>query len=1451
MLDANGSVWNVGYNGNGQFGVNNYTTYYLPQQMKTEDGSGILQNIKKVSAGATHTIVLSDDGTAYATGYNGYGQLGIGDTTTKILPTKMIDTEGNVVTRIKDIEANGYSSMISVKPTTTTDTTGNQTTTAGIYIAGYNNYGQLYTKNAVSRTNLTKVQEDKNIITMASTKNPSYQTSAIADDLGLVYTVGYNGNGEMGDDSTSTTTEPTSISDASLKVNTRKIQLNLDTNNITKQIEANTDLGFNILFDQVTNEQISYKTQDDNIATVNNTGLVTGKKYGTTKIEVTTNKLPNTVLVEVEVLRKDDITMPKTVSGQDFTVALKSDGTVWTWGYNGYGQLGLGDKSNRYKPTQINITDVVDIAAGNNHVLLVTKDGKVYSYGTNSYGQLGRDGNTLLPEEIPNLENIEKVAASNYHSMALGKDGSVYTWGYNGNGQLGNGTTISNSIPSKIRLTNITKIEAGEQTSTAIDGDGNLYAWGYNGYGQLGNGTTTNIYLPRKVLSLDNIVDVAVENGTIVAVNKQGEVYASGYNGYGNLGNNTTQDSTKFEKVIEKIDTTTTDTETTETPTYLTGVKSVTAGLNYVIATKEDGTAITWGINSYAQSSNGTTTNNLLPVALKYSQDQDKIDKIISISAGDGTTVVAREDGKVWTIGKNNYGQLGDSSVSSKKEFVCISKPILLFEETPIRIKGIGNTKNAQVNMSQGFNLLYNKVDNTDFTYEIKNTKVATVDKTTGKITSVKKGKTSLTVTDKISGQTTSADVYVLGADDITFPQILSNNYATLTLKSNGEIWSYGYNGYGQLGTGDTSNKILPTYTGTTNIVQIGLGTTHAIAVDTDGHVWTWGYNNYGQLGNGTTSGTTLQKQQVKSPDGKGVLENIVSVAAGDSYSVALDKNGNVYTWGYNGYGNLGLGNTDYRTLPVKVDNLQGIIKIAAGNVSTFAIDNNNHLWAAGYNGYGNLGDGTTGDKTQFTKLQTIENVAEVSVSPTNSTIALLLDGTVWGFGHNANNQLTNVGGAIPQQLQGPDGALKDITSIGTGYYTGYAITSEEKVVAWGLDNYSQLASTETGTTKETPVYMKDKDGNDFTDAMIVSGGIYNTELAKNDGTVWSIGYNGYGELGDGSSTSKAKIETISTQYVKLQEREATLKLSNPNYQINPTTVYGFNLLFDEIENKGFTYKSSDETVAKVDETTGKVTATGLGRAYITVTAKGTEEETRVVINVIAENKKVKEKIEAGHIHTLALKQDGTIWSWGNNTQGEMGNGTISSIKTTEPTQIEKGIYKETKTTQTPDGSTQTTTTEKEVTLDNIKDIAAGYYYNLAVDSEGQVYSWGYNGYGQLGDNTTESKSIPTRIEGLGEIEKVYINGNTSMAINKQGEIYIWGYEYSKTPEKLNFYSKAVDIHGKLILAEDGSVWNISGNTPSRIAELKNIVEIASGDSYYSALDTKGQVWVWGYNGYG
>ena len=1440
MLDADGTVWSTGHNYYGQLGTNNKTNYSIPQQMRTGTTT-VLNNIKKVSAGSLHTLALAENGTVYSLGYNYYGQLGTRNTTNYMLPVTMVDSKGNTVTGVKDIEANGYTSILSIKPTTT-GTEGNLSQTAGIYVTGYNNYGQLFNQDTKTLTSLTKVQEDKNIITMASTQNISSQTAAIVDDSGLVYTVGYNGYGAMGNKTTTSTTEPANISEASLEVNTRKIVLNLETNNLSKQIEAKTDLGFNLLIDQVENEEITYKTLDENIATVTDAGLVTGQKYGTTKIEVSTNKLPNKVLIDVQVLRKNDKTIAKTVSGTDFTLALKADGTVWTWGYNGYGQLGLGDNSNRYRPTQINIENVVDIAAGNNHALLVTADGKVYSFGSNSYGQLGRTGNTYTPQEIPNLENIEKVSAGNYHSMAIDKEGNVYTWGYNQNGQLGDGTRISNSIPTKIKLTNITKIATKNNTSAAIDGDGNLYTWGYNYYGQQGI-TTDNVYTPRKVSILEKIIDVAVENNTIIVLDQNGEVLASGYNTYGNLGNNTTQTRKSFDKVIEKYETITTgegeEETTTTTPVYLSGIKSIEAGNEYAVAIKEDGTAISWGYNGYSQSSNGTTTNNLLPVDLKYGKDKENIDKIINVSAGEGTIVVVREDGKVWTIGKNYSGQLGNSSAVNSNEFVCISKPVLLFEETPIRIKGIGQNKNAKVNMSQGFNLLYTTIEDTDLTYQIKNEKIATVEETTGKITAVKKGKTAVTVTDKKSGETTSADVYVLGEEDVTFPQIETQNYSTVTLKSNGEIWSYGYNGYGQLGTGDTTYKVLPTYTGINNITQISLGGTHTLALDTEGHVWSWGYNGYGELGNGTTTSST-EKVQVKSPDGEGVLENIVAISAGNYHSIALDKDGNVYTWGYNGYGQLGLGNTTNTVLPVKVDDLEGIIKIEAGNYTSYVIDNNNHLWSTGYNYYGELGNGSTSNRSKFTQIQTLENVSDVSASETNSTIVLLSDGTVWGFGNNTNNQLTTVGGATPQQLKGPDGMLKDITSISVGYYTGYAITSEEKVLAWGLNNYSQLASGTT-ETKSTPVYMKEKDGNDFTDSMIVSGGRYSAELAKSDGTVWGVGYNGYGNIGDGTTNSKNQITCISTPHIKLEEREVTLKLSNPNYQINPKTVYGFNILFEETENEGFTYKTSDETIAKIDEATGKVTATGLGKAYITVTAKGTEEETRVVINVIGENKKVEEKVQVGSSHSLALKQDGTIWSWGNNT---------SAINTTEPIQIEKGKYKETKEIETPEGTTQTTTTEKEIDLNNIKDIAVGYNHNLALDSEGHVYSWGYNGYGQLGDDSTSTKEIPTRIESLEEIEKVYCYKDVSIAINKQGEIYIWGYKYNKTPTKINFYGKAISLNEKLILAEDGSVWNLSDN-PSKIDGLKNIVEVTSGENHYAALDSKGKVWVWGYNRYG
>lgn len=799
---------------------------------------------------------------------------------------------------------------------------------------------------------------------------------------------------------------------------------------------------------------------------------------------------------------------------------------------------------------------------------------------------------------------------------------------------------------------------------------------------------------------------------------------------------------------------------------------------------------------------------------------------------------------KYGLVGKNNYGQMGDSSVTSKNILTCITKSRISVEESPIKIKGIYNTAKPEVNMTYGFNLLYSKLDSINYEYTIKDEEIAivgspistfsseraTVD-SDGTITSLKKGKTQLTIDETTSGEKTTVDVYVLGDDDITFAQIEAKQYSTVTLKANGEVWSYGRNHYGQLGTGDNSNKILPTYTGINNIMQISLGEQHCLAVDAEGHVWSWGYNNYGQLGNGTTT-TSYSKVQVKSPDGQGVLENIIAVAAGNNYSLALDKNGQVYSWGYNDYGNLGTGDTTARNLPVLVQSLENIIKIEAGRYSSFAIDNDNKLWAAGYNGYGNLGDGTTTNRNKFVKTTVLENVAEVSAGETNNTLVLLLDGTVWGFGRNTNNCLTNVGGSIPQQISSVNGYLDNVTAINAGYQTGYAITADEKVYSWGYNGYAQLATGST-TTQTLATYMKDKIGNDLRDVMLVSGGKYHTEIAKNDGTVWSIGYNGYGQLGDGSSTNRSSLVCISTPHVKLDEREVTLKLSNPNYQINPVTEYGYNLLYDSVENSGFTYKSSHEDIATVNATSGTVTAKQIGRTYITVSSNNGEDETRVIVNVIGENNNTSEKVETGNVHSIALKQNGTIWSWGDNSRGELGNGVTNSIKVTKPIQVEKGRYGD---------------TEKE--LNNIVEIAAGNYYNLALDSDGYVLAWGYNAYGQLGNGTSTDINIPTKIDGLENIEKIYVSNHTSFAINENGEIFVWGQNYSNTPAKISFYNRALEVTEKLILSEDGTVWYLESN-PTKVAGLSNIVEIASGSNFYYALDTKGNVYGWGYNAYG
>jgi hypothetical protein len=154
------------------------------------------------------------------------------------------------------------------------------------------------------------------------------------------------------------------------------------------------------------------------------------------------------------------------------SLALKDDGTVWAWGYNGYGQLGNGTNTDSNVPVQVSgLTGITAIAWGGSHSLALKNDGTVWAWGYNGYGQLGNGTNTdsNLPVQVSSLTGITVIAGGSRHSLALKNDGTVWAWGYNGYGQLGNGTNTDSNVPVQVSgLTGITAIAGGGYHSLAI-----------------------------------------------------------------------------------------------------------------------------------------------------------------------------------------------------------------------------------------------------------------------------------------------------------------------------------------------------------------------------------------------------------------------------------------------------------------------------------------------------------------------------------------------------------------------------------------------------------------------------------------------------------------------------------------------------------------------------------------------------------------------------------------------------------------------------------------------------------------------------------------------------------------------------------------------------------------------------------------------------------------------
>jgi len=338
---------------------------------------------------------------------------------------------------------------------------------------------------------------------------------------------------------------------------------------------------------------------------------------------------------------------------------------------------------------------------------------------------------------------------------------------------------------------------------------------------------------------------------------------------------------------------------------------------------------------------------------------------------------------------------------------------------------------------------------------------------------------------------------------------------------ASGSESSWGYNGLGALGNGTTTNSAVPVQvsglTGLNRVVGLAAGRYSGYAVAADGTPWAWGYNAYGQLGDGTTTNRTY-------PVRINGLTQVAALAGGSVNGYALRQDGTVWAWGYNTYGQLGNGTTTNSRLPVQVSRLNRIIAITSGGQTGYALRGDGTVWAWGYNDEGQVGDGTTINRSVPVQVSGLSNIRAIAGGQEDG-YALSWDGTVRAWGENDHGQLGNgstTASPVPVLVHN----LTGVTAIAASSEgnSGYALRRDGTAWAWGLGNTGQLGNGDDDGSL-LPIPVSTTTGLDG--VIAISAGSFSGYALRWDGTVWAWGSNYYGQLGNGVTTPPYSLRPV------------------------------------------------------------------------------------------------------------------------------------------------------------------------------------------------------------------------------------------------------------------------------------------------------------------------------------
>ncbi|MEW6088155.1 MAG: hypothetical protein AB1498_07600 [bacterium] len=700
---------------------------------------------------------------------------------------------------------------------------------------------------------------------------------------------------------------------------------------------------------------------------------------------------------------------PSMAGGSGHSAIIKSDGTLWTWGYNNKGQLGDSTNIGKNMPARLgNDNKWVLLSAGDNHTAALKSDGTLWTWGYDSSGQLGDSSNIdkNYPVQIGNDNKWSLISAGGLYNAALKSDGTLWAWGDNTVGQLGDSTNTGKNTPVQIGNENSwILVSAGYQHTLGLKSNGTLWAWGFNYSGQLGDstgGVETDKNYPIQIGSDKKWVSVSAGEFHSIALKSDGTLWTWGLNDYGQLGDSTNMDKNAPAQVGSD-----------NKWIFISG------GYQHTLALKSDGTLWSWGRNTFGQLGDSTNIDRNTPVQVGNDN------KWKTVIAGYQHNIGIKSDGTIWTWGYNVYNQLGDSTNINKNYPVQIARDFRWSEAS------------SGINHSTGL-----KSNGTIWAWG---------DNSYGQLG---------------DGTNGDSDIPILIDSNNVWTAISAGGNHTIGLKSNGTIWAWGFDSSGQLGDSANIDKNYPIQIGSDNKwVSILAGGNHSIALKSDGTLWSWGYNFYGQLGDSTNISKNYPVQI-------GTDNKWVSISAGFYHTIALKSDGTLWACGYNLFGQLGDSTTSSKNYPVQIGTDNKWVKVSAGGNHTTALKSDGTIWAWGYNPYGQLGDSTNIAKNYPVQIGTDNKWVSISAGDYH-TIALKSDGTIWAWGYNYYGQLGDSTGGIETDKNYPIrvGTDNNWVSIFAGWAHNIAKKSDGTLWSWGYNDYYQLGDG-TWADKNYPVQI-------------------------------------------------------------------------------------------------------------------------------------------------------------------------------------------------------------------------------------------------------------------------------------------------------------------------------------------------------------------------------------------